>query len=306
MNIALVVSQIVNGVQFGLVLFLLAAGLSLVFGIMKFINLAHGVFYMAGAYIGATVAVSTGSFLLAIVAAVLGTFALGLLLEVLVIRHLYHKDELDHVLATFGLLLSADAAVRGIWGSVALSIPLPDWLNGRLVFGGIDLPLYRAVIVGAGLCVAAVLWFVITRTRVGITVRAAASNAVMAQALGIDARRVFLLLFGAGAALAGFAGVLVGPITGATVGMGDQIVILAFVVIIIGGVGSVRGAFIGALAIGLIDTLGRAFLPGLLDTTLPHAFASAAGPALASVLIYLIMSIVLLVRPAGLFPPANR
>lgn len=306
MNVSLLITQLINGLQFGLVLFLLAAGLSLVFGILKFINLAHGAFYMAGAYIGATVASQTGSFLLGVLIAVPATFILGLIVEILIVRKLYQRNELDHVLATFGLLLAANAAVRAIWGSVPLSIPLPPALNGRLVLGAIEIPTYRVAVVLAGLFVAAALWFLITRTRIGIKVRAAASNTTMAEAIGIETRRIFALLFAVGAGLAGLAGVLVGPITGATVGMGDQIVILAFVVIIIGGIGSVRGAFIGALAVGLIDTLGRAYVPHLLFAAMPPAIASAAGPSLASILIYLIMSVVLLVRPAGLFPPAHR
>ena len=306
MNAALFANQLLNGVQFGLILFLISAGLSLTFGIMDFINLAHGVFYMVGAYIGATVALKTGNFFLAVVLAVPAAFAIGLVLEHLVMRRLYRRDHLDHVLATFGLILCADAATRYIWGTDGLTVPLPHWLEANLSFGAIELPAYRALVVAGGLLVAVLLWLVITRTRIGILVRAAASNEPMARALGVETRIVFSAVFGVGAALAAFAGILVAPITGSSVGMGDQIVILAFVVIIIGGIGSIRGAFVGALGVGLIDTLGRAYLPDALMKTLPTNFASAAGPALASVLIYLTMSVVLLVRPAGLFPPSSR
>ena len=306
MNAALFATQLINGLQFGLLLFLISAGLSLTFGIMDFINLAHGVFYMIGAYVGATVALHTGSFFGALVVAVPAGFLIGLVLEWLVMRRLYRRDHLDHVLATFGLILCADAATRYIWGPSGLSVPLPDWLQRTLSFGGLNLPSYRAVVVAGGLLVAVLLWLVITRTRVGILVRAAASNDAMARALGVETRLVFSLVFGVGSALAALAGILVAPITGASVGMGDQIVILAFVVIIIGGVGSIRGAFVGAIGVGLIDTLGRAYLPDMLIHALPGNFASAAGPALASVLIYLTMSVVLLLRPAGLFPPSTR
>ena len=185
-------------------------------------------------------------------------------------------------------------------------MPLPPWLSGQVELGGIVVPAYRLFIVAGGLLVAGVLWFVIVRTRAGMLVRAAASNEPMARALGIDTKRVFAAVFAAGSVLAGLAGLLVAPITGTSVGMGDQIVILAFVVIIVGGIGSVRGAFVAALGVGLIDTLGRAYLPGLLARGVSATVASAAGPALASILIYVTMAIVLVVRPAGLFPPSSR
>jgi branched-chain amino acid transport system permease protein len=306
MDAALFANQLLNGVQFGLILFLITAGLSLTFGIMDFINLAHGAFYAVGAYIGATVALRTGSFFLAILVAVPAALVIGVLLEALVIRRLYRRDHLDHVLATFGLILCADAATRYFFGTDGLTVPLPHWLEQQIRLGSVTLPSYRALVVVGALLVAAGLWLVITRTRAGILVRAAASNEPMARSLGVETRLVFSAVFGIGAALAAFAGILVAPITGASAGMGDQIVILGFVVIIIGGIGSIRGAFIGALGVGLIDTLGRAYLPNLLNQVLPSAFASAAGPAIASILIYLTMTIVLLVRPAGLFPPSMR
>jgi len=306
MDVVLLANQILNGLQLGLVLFLLAAGLSLVFGIMDFINLAHGAFYMVGAYVSATVAVRTGSFLLGLLAGVPAALLLGLAVEYTVVRRLYQRDHLDHVLATFGLILCTDTAVSYLWGPQGLLVPVPVWLSGQVGLGGVVLPAYRVFVVAAGLAVAAALWLVITRTRAGMLVRAAASNEAMARALGVETKMVFALVFGAGAVLAAVAGMLVAPITGATVGMGNGVVILAFVVIIVGGIGSIRGSFIAALGVGLIDTLGRAYLPTILSMSLSPSFASAAGPALASILIYLTMTVVLVIRPTGLFPPASR
>ena len=306
MNVVLLVNQTLNGLQLGLILFLLAAGLSLVFGIMDVINLAHGAFYMLGAYVTATVTIKTNIFALGILAGVAAALLAGVIVERLIVARLYARGHLDQVLATFGLILCFDAATRYLWGPAGLSVPLPPWLSGQVELGGIVVPAYRLFIVAGGLLVAGVLWFVIVRTRAGMLVRAAASNEPMARALGIDTKRVFAAVFAAGSVLAGLAGLLVAPITGTSVGMGDQIVILAFVVIIVGGVGSVRGAFVAALGVGLIDTLGRAYLPDLLARGVSATVASAAGPALASILIYVTMAIVLVVRPAGLFPPSSR
>ena len=306
LDFVLLVNQTLNGIQLGLILFLLAAGLSLVFGIMDVINLAHGAFYMLGAYVAATVATRTGSFFLGLAAGILAGLTAGLIVERLVMRRLYKRDHLDHVLATFGLILCFDTGVRYLWGPEGLSVPLPEWLSGQVSVGSITLPSYRLFIVAVGLFVAAGLWLVISHTRIGMLIRAAASNEPMARALGIETRLVFALVFAAGAGLAALAGIMVAPTTGTSTGMGDQIVILAFVVIIAGGVGSIRGAFLAALGVGLIDTLGRAYLPNLLAAAFSPSAADAAGPALASILIYLIMAIVLAFRPAGLFPPASR
>ncbi|MCP4562779.1 MAG: branched-chain amino acid ABC transporter permease [Bosea sp.] len=302
----LLINQILNGLQLGLILFLLAAGLSLVFGIMDFINLAHGVFYMVGAYLCATVAIVSGSFFLGLLVAIPAAVLLGLAVEWLVARRLYKRDHLDHVLATFGLILCFDTAVKYLWGPEGLSVPLPTWLGGQVALGGIAMPAYRLFVVAVGLVVAALLWLVITRTRAGMLVRAAASNEPMARALGVETRLLFTLVFAAGAALAALAGLLVAPITGTSIGMGNQIVILALVVIVVGGIGSIKGAFIAALAVGLIDTLGRAYLVGLMSLVFSPTVSSSAGPALASILIYLSMAFVLVLRPAGLFPPASR
>jgi branched-chain amino acid transport system permease protein len=302
----LFVNQLLNGIQLGLILFLLAAGLSLVFGIMDFINLAHGVFYMLGAYICATVAIASGSFILGFVVALPAVLVLGLATEWLIVRHFYKRDHLDQVLVTFGLVLCADTAVKYLWGPQGLSVPLPAWLGGQVALGGITLPAYRLFIVAVAAVVALALWQVIARTRVGMMVRASASNEEMARALGIETRMIFALVFAIGAVLAGIGGIMVAPITGASIGMGNQIVILALVVIIIGGIGSIFGAFVAAIGVGLIDTLGRAYLPSILGAVFSPSVASSAGPALASILIYLTMTLVLVFRPSGLFPPANR
>lgn len=306
MDAALLANQFINGIQLGLILFLLAAGLSLVFGIMDFINLAHGAFYMIGAYICATIAIWTNSYLIGFIAGLPVVFIAGFIIERYLARHLYKRTHLDHVLATFGLILCADAGVKFIWGPAGLSVPLPHWLEGKMTLGAIVVPNFRAFVVVASLLMALALWAVVNRTRAGMLMRAAASNEPMARALGVETGIVFSLVFSIGAVLAGIAGMLVAPITGTSIGMGNQIVILALVVIIIGGIGSIRGAFIAALGVGLIDTLGRAYLSTLLSMAVSPSMASAAGPAIASILIYLIMIIVLVVRPAGLFPPATR
>lgn len=306
MDMILFANQLLNGLQLGLMLFLLAAGLSLVFGIMDFINLAHGVFYMIGAYVCATIAIQFDSYFLGLLVAIPATLLVAVILEWALVRHLYKRDHLDQVLATFGLVLCFDTAVKFVWGPDGLSVPLPSWLGGQINIAGITLPSYRLFVIAVGTLVALALWQIIARTRVGMKVRAAASNEQMARAIGIDTRLIFALVFGIGAVLAATAGIMVAPITGASIGMGNQVVILALVVIIIGGIGSITGAFVASMAIGMIDTLGRAYLPNLMALALPAEVASAAGPALASILIYLTMTFVLLFKPAGLFPPATR
>lgn len=306
MDVILLANQLLNGLQFGLILFLLAAGLSLVFGIMDFINLAHGVFYMIGAYVCATISIVFGSFILGMVVALPVALAVGFGAEWLIARHFYKRDHLDQVLATFGLVLCADTTVKYAWGPEGLSVPLPAWLGGQIALGGITFPTYRLFIVAVAALVAVALWQVIARTKVGMMVRASASNEEMARALGIETRIVFALVFAIGAVLAAIAGIMVAPITGASIGMGNQVVILALVVIIIGGIGSIFGAFVAALGVGFIDTLGRAYLPDLLGALFSPEVASSAGPSLASILIYLTMTLVLIFRPSGLFPPASR
>jgi branched-chain amino acid transport system permease protein len=303
----LFLEQFLNGLQFGLLLFLLAAGLTLVFGIMDLVNLAHGSLYMIGAYFAATFTALTGSFLLGVVLALAATLLVGMAVEVVALRRLYGRDHLDHVLGTFGLILFFNELVRLIWGPAGLNLMLPGWLNSAVqILPGVYYSMYRLSIIVVALLVALSLYLVIMRTRVGMLVRAGASNREMIGALGINIKLLYTLVFGVGAALAGLAGLMQAAILTAQIGMGENILIIAFVVIIIGGIGSIRGAFVSALFVGLTDTIGRAFLPDLLKAVLSPSAASAVGPALSSMLIYLVMAVVLVLRPEGLFPAANR
>jgi branched-chain amino acid transport system permease protein len=301
------IEQLLNGIQLGMLLFLLAAGLTLIFGIMDLVNLAHGSLYMLGAYFAATFADWTGSFVLGAILALLATLVVGMVLEVVAIRRLYGRDHLDHVLATFGLLLFFNELVRLIWGPAGLTLPLPsEMLNAVQVLPGLYYPVYRLVIIGVTLAVGALLYVLVMRSRLGMLIRAGASNREMVGALGINIKLLYTLVFGLGAALAGFAGLMQAPILTVQIGMGENILIAAFVVVTIGGIGSIRGAFIAAMLVGIVDTIGRAFVPDLLHTYLSEAAASSLGRALSSMLIYLLMALVLVVRPAGLFPAAAR
>jgi branched-chain amino acid transport system permease protein len=307
MSTALLIVQVLNGLQLGLLLFLIAAGLTLVFGVMNFINLAHGVQYMLGAYLAVMFYAMTGSFLAALALTLAASLALGLALEFLVLRHLYDRDHLDQVIATFGIILFVNQAVKFVWGAAPLSLPVPEMLSGSVVLMlGLLYPVWRLVIIAAGLATAAALYGIVTYTRVGMLVRAGASNAGMVAALGVDIRRLFMIVFGFGTMLAGFAGMMIAPILSVEPGMGDTVLILAFVVIVIGGIGSIRGAFVAALLIGLVDTLGRSFAVDILRLVLRPSPARTVGPAVASMLIYLLMAVVLYVRPAGLFPAKGR
>ncbi len=299
--------QILNGLQLGVLLFLIAAGLTLVFGVMNFINLAHGAQYMLGAYLAVAFYGVVGNFLGALVLALLAALAFGLLLEFLVFRHLYDRDHLDQVIATFGIILFLDHAVRAIWGAAPLTLPIPDVFTGSVtLIGGLLYPVWRLVIIGSGLAVAAGLYGLVTYTRIGMLVRAGATNARMVSALGINIKRLFMIVFGFGTMLAGFAGIMIAPIISVEPGMGDNILILALVVIVIGGIGSIRGAFIAALLIGLVDTLGRSFSIDILRLMMGPSPARIVGPAIASMLIYVLMAIVLYLRHAGLFPARGR
>ncbi|MGB6935850.1 MAG: branched-chain amino acid ABC transporter permease [Xanthobacteraceae bacterium] len=301
------IEQLLNGIQLGMLLFLLAAGLTLIFGIMDLVNLAHGSLYMLGAYFAATFADWTDSFVLGAILALLATLVVGMVLEVVAIRRLYGRDHLDHVLATFGLLLFFNELVRLIWGPAGLTLPLPsEMLNAVQVLPGLYYPVYRLVIIGVTLAVGALLYVLVMRSRLGMLIRAGASNREMVGALGINIKLLYTLIFGLGAALAGFAGLMQAPILTVQIGMGENILIAAFVVVTIGGIGSIRGAFIAAMLVGIVDTIGRAFVPDLLHTYLSEAAASSLGRALSSMLIYLLMALVLVVRPAGLFPAAAR
>jgi branched-chain amino acid transport system permease protein len=299
---SLIAEQLLNGLQLGLMLFLLAAGLTLVFGIMDMINLAHGSLYMIGAYIAAAVIGASGSFLLGLLAAVAGTALVGVALETALLRRLYRRSHLAQVLATFAVILIANEIVRMIWGSQPILLNTPPALSGPVELGGFRYPAYRLVVIGAGLAVALLLYLLVTRTRAGMWVRAGASDREMAEVMGVDTRRLFTAVFAIGAALSAIAGALLGPLLAVQVGMGENILILAFVVISIGGIGSIRGALVGALLVGLLDTIGRAFLPLLFRTLFSPVVASEAGPAVASVLIYMLMAAVLYFRPGGLFP----
>ena len=299
--------QVLNGLQLGVLLFLIAAGLTLVFGVMDFINLAHGVQYMLGAYLAVAFYGLVGNFLAALVLALLAALGFGLLLEFLVFRHLYDRDHLDQVIATFGIILFLNHAVRVVWGAAPLTLPMPEFFTGTVVLmSGLLYPVWRLVIIGSGLAIAAGLYALVTFTRIGMLVRAGATNARMVSALGVNIERLFMIVFGFGTMLAGFAGIMIAPIISVEPGMGDNILILAFVVIVIGGIGSIRGAFIAALLIGLVDTLGRSFSVDILRLMMGPSPARMAGAAIASMLIYVLMAIVLYVRPAGLFPARGR
>jgi branched-chain amino acid transport system permease protein len=301
------IEQCLNGIQLGMLLFLLAAGLTLIFGTMDLVNLAHGSLYMLGAYFAATFAAATGSFVLGAVLALVATLVVGMMLEVVAIRRLYGRDHLDHVLGTFGLLIFFNELVRLIWGPAGMTLPLPSqMLTAVQVLPGVYYPAYRLVIIVATLVVALLLYILVMRTRVGMLIRAGASNREMVGALGVNIKLLYTLVFGLGAALAGFAGLMQAPILTVQTGMGENILILAFVVIIIGGIGSVRGAFVAAIFVGVVDTLGRAFLPDVLRTMLSEDAAQTLGPALSSMLIYMLMAAVLVFRPEGLFPASRR
>ncbi|MCL5775693.1 branched-chain amino acid ABC transporter permease [Limibaculum sp. FT325] len=303
MTLALFLEQLLNGVQLGLTLFLMAAGLTLVFGVMGLINLAHGALYMTGAFVCATVAGATGSFWIGLGAGALAAAAAGAVVEVAVIRRLYARDHLDQVLATFALILIFSEGARLIFGDRPLWLDIPAALSGTLALpGGAQYPLYRLAIIGIGLGLAGGLWWLINRTRIGMQIRAGEADREMIAALGVDIRRLYTLVFALGAGLAGLAGALVGALQSVQVGMGEPVLILAFVVIVIGGIGSVKGALAGAVLVGVIDTMGRVFLPATFGLFMAPAEATATGSALASMLIYLVMALVLALKPKGLFP----
>jgi branched-chain amino acid transport system permease protein len=304
---ALVLEQTLNGLQYCVMLFLMAAGLTLVFGIMNLVNLAHGSLYMVGAYLATALTERTGSFVLGVALALPATLLVGVLVEIVALRTLYERDHLDQVLATFGLILFFNELVAMIWGRAAIFTSVPPFLSGHFrVLPGLPYPTYRAVIILVGVAVAVLLWVLVTRTRLGMRIRAGASNRTMIAALGVDIRLLYTLVFGLGAALAGLAGAKAGPVYSVQPGMGEGILIQVFVVIVIGGIGSIRGAIVGALVVGMADTLGRAFLKPMLATMISPPAADKAGPALASMSIYLLMAAVLFFRPEGLFPARSR
>ncbi len=306
-TVALVLEQTLNGLQYGVMLFLMAAGLTLVFGIMNLVNLAHGSLYMVGAYLATAFAAWSGSFVLGAALALPATLLVGIVVEVVALRTLYERDHLDQVLATFGLILFFNELIAIIWGRAAIYTSVPPFLGGHIrVLPGVPYPAYRAGIILVGVAVAVLLWVLVTRTRLGMRIRAGASNRTMVSALGVNIRLLYTLVFGLGAALAGLAGAMAGPIYSVQPGMGEAFLIQVFVVIVIGGIGSIRGAMVGAIVVGMADTLGRAFLKPMLATVISPPAADKAGPALASMLIYLLMAAVLFFRPEGLFPARGR
>jgi branched-chain amino acid transport system permease protein len=295
MPLLLFLEQTLNGLQFGVTLFLMAAGLTLVLGIMNMVNLAHGAFYMLGAYFAATLVPITGNFLVSIVLALAGAAAVGLLTELVALRALYSRDHLDQVLATFGLILFFRELVKILWGPIAIFMDVPALFSGRVeIVPGAPYPVYRLVVLAVGVGVGGFLWWLITRTRLGMLIRAGASNREMVGALGVDIKLLYTLVFALGCALAALAGMMAGPLYVVDIGMGDDILIKTFVVIVIGGIGSVRGAFVAAIIVGMVDTFGR---------ILPSQFGLSA--TLAEISIYVLMAAVLFWKPRGLFPAAG-
>ncbi len=291
MTALLFIEQVFNGLQLGVMLFLMAAGLTLVLGIMNMVNLAHGSLYMMGAYFCATFATWTGSFFLGAALALPATAVLGLAVELIALRTLYDRDHLDQVLATFGLILFFNELAKIVWGPAALFMAMPSLLAGNVqLLPGAPYSAFRLAVLAVGSAVALAMWWLIVRTRLGMLIRAGASNREMVGALGVDIRLLFTLVFALGAALAGLAGSMAGPLYVVEVGMGDTVLIKTFVVIVIGGIGSVRGAFIAALIVGVVDTFGRV-LPSQVG--LPTAISEMA--------IYILMAGVLFWRPRGLF-----
>jgi branched-chain amino acid transport system permease protein len=299
-----VLEQLLNGLQLGVTLFLLAAGLTLIFGIMGIINLAHGSLYMIGAYAAALVARETGSWLLAVPAGLLAAGAAGMLIEMVIMRRLYDRDHLDQVLATYGLILFCNELVTLLVGRQPLFVGIPPGLAGAIeIIPGVPYSIYRLSIIGFGLALAVGLYLLIQKTRLGMLIRAGATNRDTVRALGVDIRLLYTLVFGLGALLAGFAGIMMGPLLSVQVGMGEQILIMTFVVVVVGGVGSIRGAFFGAIIVGIVDTMLRGFMPGWIRGVISDTSqADALSAGLSSMGVYLLMALVLLFRPQGLFP----
>ena len=303
MDFLLLVEQTLNGVQFGVFLFLVSAGLTLVFGIMNLVNLAHGSLYMIGAFFAATAYQLTGSLLIALIVVIPASLLTGMVIEVVALRALYARDHLDQVLSTFGLILFFNEMIRIIWGPESQQISIPAILAGHVeILPGVPYPMYRLIIILAGLMMALFLFLLITKTKLGMLIRAGASNRSMVDALGINIRLLYTAVFGLGSVLAGIAGLMAGPILSVQSGMGEEMLILAFVVIVIGGIGSIRGAFVAALLVGVVETLGRTVIPYFLRSIISNDAAQTAGPALASMMIYILMAAVLFFRPQGLFP----
>lgn len=299
----LLIEQIMNGLQYGALLFLLSAGLTLIFGIMNVVNLAHGSFYMVGAFCAAAALATTGSFFVAVLAAIVGAGLYGLVVERLVISRLYQRDHLDQVLATLGLIFFTNALVTLVFGRSPPTVTTPAFLAGSVpILPGLQYPVMRLAFIAVGALVAVGLWLLISRTRVGMLVRAGADDSDMVDALGVNIRRLFMLVFGLGALLCGFAGVMAAPLLAVEIGMGEKVLITTFVVIVVGGIGSVRGALVGSLLVGMTDALGRAYIPIWMSQLLPPEYADSISSSLVSASIYILMAIVLLLKPRGLVP----
>lgn len=299
----LFVEQVLNGLQYGAMLFMLASGLTLIFGIMGVINLAHGAFYMVGAYCAAFTILASGSFLLGMLAAILGASIYAAAVELAVIRWLYARDHLYQVLATLGLILFTNEAVSMVFGRQPPFVDIPPMLSGAVrVFPGLDYPVMRLAFIAVGALVAAGLWLLVNRTRVGMLIRAGADDREMVDALGINVQRLYTIVFALGGALCGLAGVMAAPLLAIEIGMGERVLITAFVVIVIGGVGSVKGALVGSLLVGMVDSMGRAYLPQIMQMLLPPVIADTLSAGLVSASIYVLMAVVLLFRPLGLLP----
>ena len=302
MSISLFLEQVLNGLQFGVMLFLMSAGLTLVFGVMGLINLAHGSLYMIGAFAAAAIASWTGSFWLGLVASLMAAAIAGVIVEIVIIRRLYKREHLDQVLATFALILLFSEAMRWIFGAFPLFLDVPEILSGTLSLPlGIEYSKYRMMIIVVGILIAVGLFSLISKTRLGVRIRAGESDREMIAALGVDISKLYTLVFALGAALAGLAGAMVGAIQSVEVGMGEPVLILAFVVIVIGGIGSIKGALVGAILVGLTDTLGRFLLPSFFKIFLNPSSATDIGSALSSMMIYILMAAVLIWKPSGLF-----
>ncbi len=280
--------QVLNGIQYGFTLFLVASGLTLIFGIMGIINLAHGAFYMIGAYICYWLFGITGSLAVAILLGLPLMLIFGYTIERLAISVLYKRDHLYQVLMTYGLILILNEMQKILWGSDFYSVPIPEILSGSIPMGNQEYPVYRLFVSLVCMIVAALMYVVIGKTKLGMMIRAGASNREMASALGININRVFAIVFSLGAALAGFSGMIDAPLSSVYPGMGNFILIISFVVIVIGGIGSIKGAFVGAMLVGLADTFGKVLVPEF-----------------SSMVIYALMALVLLWRPQGLFGRAT-
>jgi branched-chain amino acid transport system permease protein len=285
MDLANFLIQLLNSVQYGLLLFLLAAGLTLIFGIMGVVNLAHGSFYMVGAYLAYALTGAWDSLALAVVVGTVISIALGWALEKLLFRHFYHRSHLDQVLLTFGLIYIFEELRSMLWGDDVHSVAVPEALNWSIsLTDTLSYPAYRLFMLAICTLLALGLWLLISKTKLGMKIRAGAFNSDMAQALGINIVRLHALVFAMGVALASLGGMLIAPLSSVYPHMGSQVLIMCFVVVVIGGIGSVRGALTAALLVGLVDTFGKVLLPQF-----------------ASMLVYVLMALVLLYKPEGLF-----